>query len=115
VTTLAAKLQLKDDALRVVGAPPEMDLGVPTADEAAGLLLFVRDLQELVSQRPLALNAARGARLCWIAYPKGGQLGTDLSRDVLWKAMREHGLQPVRQISIDGVWTALRFRPTADG
>jgi len=39
------------------------------------------------------------------------QLGTDLNRDSLAKLMIERGAQPVRQVAIDDVWSALRFRP----
>ncbi len=57
------------------------------------------------------MAAARSDRLAWIGYPKGGKLGTDLNRDRLVAALATHGVQPVRQLSIDPVWTALRIRP----
>jgi hypothetical protein len=50
-------------------------------------------------------------KLSWIAYPKDGQLSTDLSRDILNEHMKSKGVAGVRQISIDEVWSALRFRP----
>ena len=40
-----------------------------------------------------------------------GQLGTDLNRDVLAALLTGQGVQPVRQVAIDGTWSALRFRP----
>jgi hypothetical protein len=43
--------------------------------------------------------------------PKAGRLDTDLNRDSLAAALRERGLRAVRQIAIDDVWSALRFRP----
>jgi hypothetical protein len=55
--------------------------------------------------------AARADRLAWISYPKGGRLGTDPNRDRLAAALAAHGVQPVRQVSIDDTWSALRFRP----
>ena len=39
------------------------------------------------------------------------KLGTDLNRDLLSAALAGEGVQPVRQIAIDEVWSALRFRP----
>lgn len=39
------------------------------------------------------------------------QLGTDLNRDVVWELLGDRGIRPVRQVSIDDVWSALRFRP----
>jgi hypothetical protein len=58
-----------------------------------------------------AVAAARADRLAWISYPKGGQLGTDLNRDRLAAALAGQGVQPVRQVSIDDTWSALRFSP----
>ena len=59
------------------------------------------------------IDAARADRLAWIGYPKGGQLGTDLNRDRLVQALSGQGIQPVRQVSVDATWSALRFRPAA--
>lgn len=56
------------------------------------------------------MEGARADHLAWAAYPKAGQLGTDLNRDILWKHMEEHGIKPVRQVAIDGTWSAMRFR-----
>jgi hypothetical protein len=58
-----------------------------------------------------ALEAAREDRLAWLLYPKNRQLGTDLNRDVLAALATERGAQPVRQVAVDAVWSALRFRP----
>ena len=46
-----------------------------------------------------------------MAYPKAGQLGTDLNRDRLHVHMRERGLKTVRQVSLDDTWSAMRLRP----
>ena len=45
------------------------------------------------------------------AHPKAGQLGTDLNRDILARSLTDRGVQPVRQVAIDEVWSALRLRP----
>jgi hypothetical protein len=49
--------------------------------------------------------------LTWVAYPKSGQLGTDLHRDSLAALLMASGIKPVCQIAVDEVWSALRFRP----
>src|SRR5580700_2276887 len=51
------------------------------------------------------------ARDAGAAYPKAGQLGTDLNRDRLAAALEGQGIRPVRQVALDDVWSALRFRP----
>jgi hypothetical protein len=116
---LARKLQMKPDCrVAVLGAPAGLDLalpaGVTTVDDAARadvVVAFVVAGDELDSSAAPAVTAAREDRLAWIAYPKAGQLGTELNRDRLAAAARERGVQPVRQVSIDDVWSALRFRP----
>jgi hypothetical protein len=57
------------------------------------------------------LAAAREDRIAWIAYPKAGQLGTDLNRDILWKHLLAQSILGIRQIALDEVWSAMRFRP----
>lgn len=37
--------------------------------------------------------------------------GMSLAKDILAKEMQKRGAQPVRQIALDEVWSALRFRP----
>jgi len=49
----------------------------------------------------------------WVAYPKANR--TDINRDSLWPILGEFGLRPVSQVALDQVWSALRFRPLAEG
>jgi hypothetical protein len=111
LSDLAKKLQLKADRIRVVNAPADVDLDLPVAERAPDVLVFVRDRADLEAHAAAALEVARADGLAWIAYPKGGQLGTDLNRDILWEALEGVGVRPVRQVAIDEVWSALRFRP----
>ncbi len=107
---LAAKLQLKGARLRVLNAPDDLALDLPVDGTAAAVLLFVRGSVELGEHADAVLAAAKADELAWVAYPKAGQLATDLNRDTLAEAMRAKGVRPVRQVSIDDVWSALRFR-----
>ena len=115
---LAAKLQIKPGSrLAVVAVRPDgpdlSELGPAVADPqtADAVIAFVARAAELSDLAAPAVAAARDGRLAWIAYPKAGQLGTDLNRDSLAKAVIELGVQPVRQVALDAVWSALRFRP----
>lgn len=78
-----------------------------SADAVVGFAVCAADLDRLTA----VITAAREDRLAWIAYPKAGQLGTDLNRDRLAGLMEKRGLRPVRQVAIDTTWSALRFRP----
>ena len=112
---LAGKLQSKDAPLCVLNAPASFAWDGPVAKDpktAKAILLFVKDSQELKAKAGPAVAAARRDAITYIAYPKAGQLGTDLTRDNLWAMLDGQGIQPVRQIAIDDVWSALRFRPS---
>lgn len=83
------------------------------AASADAVVLFVATAAELQRQADSVVRAAKRDALAWVAYPKAGQLGTDLNRDSLAKLMIERGVQPVRQVAINEVWSALRFRPAS--
>jgi len=60
----------------------------------------------------VAIAALKYDGLLWISYPKrSSKVETDLTRDRGWEVMTEAGLRPVTQVSIDALWSALRFRP----
>ena len=112
--SLAKKLNLKGGMkLRVVGKPKDVDLDdveTTSSAKADGVLVFVKKVADVDATCGPALEAAADGRLSWIAYPKAGQLGTDLNRDILWRHLQVQGVQGVRQIAIDYVWSALRFK-----
>lgn len=113
---LARKLNLPSGmTVRVIAAPEGVELsGLAVAEEGEAVLAFARTRDEVDRLCEPALAAAREDRIAWIAYPKGGQLGTDLNRDILWGHLQGRGVRPVRQVALDGVWSALRFRPAGE-
>ena len=114
-TNLSAKLNMKSGMrIRVLGKPSNLALpGVKATSsvKADGVIVFVRTLAEVDKTCEPAIEAAKEDKLSWIVYPKAGQLGTDLNRDILWNHVAQHGVQGVRQIALDEVWSAMRFRP----
>ena len=116
---VAKKLQVKSgQTVFVRNAPEGFTLDLPeeasltdSGDVADAVLVFVRDSSELATHGGPFIDAARRDALAYVAYPKAGQLGTDLNRDVIWRQLAKEGLRGVRQISIDGVWSSMRFRP----
>jgi hypothetical protein len=113
--SLAKKLNLKDGMkVRVVGKPTDVDLGdvaVTPSANAEGVIVFVKTLAGVDATCGPAVDAAKEDRIAWIMYPKAGQLDTDLNRDILWQHLLKKHIQGVRQIAIDNVWSAMRFRP----
>jgi hypothetical protein len=115
---LPAKLQLKpEQQLALVLAPPDVVSalsGMSTTgakSEEVGLIVFVADRTSLEKHRKQIAASAQANRLTWVSYPKAGQLETDLNRDSLASLLAESDIQPVRQVAINEVWSALRFRP----
>jgi hypothetical protein len=129
--TLAKKLQLKPgQRLRALHAPEGFEADAPEAGggdagpaggsapaaadaPAPATLVFVTTFAEAEERVEPAVEAALADDLAWVAYPKAGQLGTDLNRDSLAAFMTARGVRPVRQVAIDDTWSALRFRPAA--
>jgi len=106
----------------VINAPPGYTsaLGVEVSTELASrpdasaefIQVFVRTSREVEDLVPAILRVLKHDGLLWISYPKGtSKVKTDLNRDVLWKAMERLGLAGVAMVSIDAVWSAMRFRP----
>ena len=122
-SALTKKLKLKPgQQAAVINAPPGYagQLGVEISTGLAGkpghsvdfLQIFVKTGQEVEKLLPDAIRVLKHDGLLWISYPKGSaKVKTDLNRDTLWKAMEKHGLAGVFMVSIDDVWSAMRFRP----
>ncbi|MEU6773703.1 hypothetical protein [Streptomyces sp. NPDC046759] len=114
--SVISKLQIKPGrSVAVLGKPADVQLEAETPGDAASadaVIAFVTTSGDLSgADAQAALAAARRDALAWVAYPKGGKLGTDLNRDTLAAALSERGVRPVRQIAVDDTWSALRFRP----
>jgi hypothetical protein len=116
--SLAQKLQIKaGESVVVLYAPRDVTIElegtrkVSNAAAADAMVVFAANRAELRERADPFVEAARRDALAWIAYPKAGQLDTDLNRDSLWKLLEDRGIRPVRQVAIDDVWSALRFRP----
>jgi hypothetical protein len=74
-------------------------------------LVYVRTVADLNRKAGPIITLAKADGIAWLAYPKAGQLDTDLNRDILWRHMLKKGVQGVSQVAIDATWSAMRFRP----
>lgn len=74
--------------------------------------VFVKSEQELrarLMDLPAFLKKPEG--ILWISYPKGTSgVTTDINRDTIWPIATEFHLAPNRQVAVDDVWSALRFK-----
>ena len=82
--------------------------------------LFAEDRDELEQLIDQVLQAIKYDAILWISYPKGSSgVKTDLNRGKIWEALAwktlawktlaDKGIRPVMQVSIDEVWSAMRF------
>jgi len=100
------------EGVELASEPEGLGLTNQPADTFDFVHLFVKNVAELERFGPSALRAVKHDGLLWISYPKrSSKVETDISRDVGWDVIKEAGLRPVTQVSIDAVWSALRFRP----
>ena len=77
--------------------------------------LFIRNKAEVERDVPMAIKLVKPGGLFWVSYPKqSSKVPTDLNRDVLWDIFPDKDWRPVTQISIDEIWSALRFRPKSE-
>jgi hypothetical protein len=124
-SSLAKKLQIKPGQHVSIINPPANYLaklgplpGVELADKATGTFdvvqLFVKNVAELNRIAPAAIRAVKPDGIFWISYPKlSAKTDSDITRDAGWDVVKKAGLRPVSLVSIDDVWSALRFRPVA--
>ena len=75
-------------------------------------LIFVKGESDLKDTVPQSIHNLTEDGVLWFAYPKKSskKYNSDISRDKGWDLVNSHGFQPVRQVSIDEDWSALRFR-----
>lgn len=120
--TVAEKLLIKPDTTLWSSHPEELELvqplpeGVRVVDgleQATFALIFAHDARRLRDLLAARQDELRQPATLWVAYPKGNRI--DLNRDSLWPILGEYGLRPITQVSIDDVWSALRFRPYKEG
>jgi hypothetical protein len=124
-SSLIKKLQIKPEYRIVIINPPPgymknlrpLPEGVVVADQPKGAFdfvqLFVKNIAELNRFGPRAIRAVKPDGLFWISYPKrSSKFKSDLSRDEVWEVMAKTGLKGVTLVSIDDVWSAMRFRPS---
>lgn len=77
------------------------------------ILVFTKDVDDIEKYAELVLPKAADNAVIWFAYLKQSAMsyGADLASEDGWDIIGEYQFEPVRQISIDNEWVALRLRP----
>jgi hypothetical protein len=125
--TLLEKLQLTDERnLLIQGLPSSIEKQFMKLAFAKCLtpllkskkidfaLVFAINEQQLRGIVQEVLPALRADGKFWVAYPKpGSKIATTLTRECSWGCITGAGYEIVRDVAIDHVWTAVRFKKAA--
>lgn len=121
---LLEKLQLKDEKnLLIQGLPSSVEkqfaklsynknltplLKVRRIDFALIFAINQFQLNNILKELFTALHT--DCKL-WIAYPKTtSKIVSDLNRDASWDILSQNDFEAIRQVTLDHVWTAMRFK-----
>lgn len=70
---------------------------------------FVKDKSKLEEKFPLLKQYIKLSGMLWISWPKSGQLGTDLNLKKIINIGYSFGLVESTTISVNQVWSAIKF------
>jgi len=126
MTALFKKLQLPAtlDEIIVLNKPEGFDKALQELEnvnsieslvkisEADFALVFVTEKKQIENRIETLYPKLIGDAILWFAYPKktSTKYTTEISRDYGWGVLGDYNVLPVRQISIDENWSAIRFR-----
>ncbi len=95
----------------VMNQPESLGLDFMTEPGDNNVIVFVSSVDEVSETIDTALAGLREAGQLWYCYPKKSSgIKTDINRDQGWAALSSRGYRGVRAISVNDVWTGLRFR-----
>jgi hypothetical protein len=129
-TSLVKKLGIKPKQRLIIQNAPDgyteqissvlpADVELFTSPSPSGyfdiVIQFVSNRAEVEKDTPIAIELVKPGGRLWLSYPKqSSKVPTDINRDILWKIFPNSDWRPVTQISIDDIWSALRFRPKSE-
>jgi hypothetical protein len=101
-------LQAPKEAIDSI-ALPEIALRKQLSGKFDYIHLFVRTQNEQENFFPKLKEHLDSEGMLWVSWPKGGQLDTDLTLPRVIKTGYEFGLVESTCLSINEVWSALKF------
>ncbi len=122
--TLLEKLQLKDEKnLLIQGLPSSIEKQFAKITYAKNVtpllkskkvdfaLLFALSQNQLNNVLNEVFPALHDDTKLWVAYPKtASKIVSDLNRDCSWDLLTQKEYECVRQVALDHVWSAMRFK-----
>lgn len=97
---------------------PELEVHDDPAAVPGGLdyiHLFVVTQDQMNARFPVLVPHLAPTGKLWLSWPKGGQLGSDLSLPKVIEIGYGYGLVESTCLALDGVWSGLRFTHPREG
>lgn len=88
---------------------PALDISAALSGEFDYLHLFTKSQKEFKEHFPVLKSALKPKGMLWVSWPKGGKLGTDLNIKIVIKLGYDFGLVESTCLSINEVWSGLKF------
>ncbi len=117
--SVAEKMGIKPDSRVVfIHAPagaikamemPKVDVASSVRGDFDYIHLFAKTEDDLHTDFSRLKKYLKPTGMLWVSWPKGGQLGTDLTLTIVIKIGYDYGLVESKSLSIDTTWSALKF------
>lgn len=88
---------------------PSLDVSSELNEEFDYIHLFVKSQTEFKECFPVLRPYLKSTGMLWVSWPKGGKLGTDLNIKNVIKLGYDFGLVESTCLSIDKIWSGLKF------
>lgn len=96
------------DAIKAINLP-NLDLKTELSGDFDYILLFVNSQAELHKTFLTMKMCLKQTGMLWVSWPKAGKQGTDLKLTKVIEIGYEYGLVESKNLSINTIWTALKF------
>jgi hypothetical protein len=88
---------------------PTLDIQEKLKEELDYIHLFVKTQTEFITHFPKLKQHLKLNGMLWVSWPKGGKLGTDLNIKSIIKLGYDFGLVESTCLSINDIWSGLKF------
>jgi Bacteriocin-protection, YdeI or OmpD-Associated len=94
--------------------PDEVSISYEPTGNFDGIQLFIKNADDLASSLKVLIPILKNDTIFWVTYPKKSS-GMDSGLEMMgsWDELTGLGLRIVTSVSVNEMWTALRFKPVA--
>ena len=97
-----------EDLIKTID-PPELKIMSSLRGNFDYIHFFAKSQLQLHKKFPALKSHLNPTGMLWISWPKGGKLGTDLTLPKVIKIGYDHGLVESKSLSVNAIWSALKF------